>query len=804
MRVTNSLLFNTSLRNYQSSSQKLYDVNQQLASGLKIQNSYQDTGVYVDSMRLNSEIGTLTQASESSSKAQSFAKNTDTTLNDFTSDLDKFKTKLLQAANTSNSSTSLQALANELQSLRDQMKSLANTSINGQFLFSGSALSQKPISDDGTYNGNGESLTSLLGSGVELPYNIDGQSLFLGSDSDYNRVVSTNVVMYNQTDLHPDIMNNAGTNSTASEVYLSADDTIRDMVGDTDSTTSNDPNSVFYLSGRNTDGNTFSTKITMSSSSSVSDLLESIGQAYGNTSTNQKVDVSMNDYGQIEVKDLTTGHQTLEMNLFAAVDRSAAAGTSGNADQNNINDLIANPNVDIIAFNASNYTTINSASTIASRADINNSGTYRIGYPLENSSGTTATASTLLSDVLPSNVDNIVIGGTTLNVTATTTVQDLMSAIETENGLTAGSVRIENGQMIASDSTNTLNTTLVARDATNTAVSAFSIPDAINYTQRGFEKDGNELQSNVSQVVKSTNTYATDSTKLSEVAGVSTLNGTSFSLDFTDKNGNSNTATINLSNAGSTVSIDLNGDGDTTDANETFSILDGNGNATSADNVTYKQLNDVVSMLTSGTLPTTGVPAASTAFEEYNYAVKTAANSVEVTMDQDGRMNIMDRTASKSKIEFSMYDNNANDYSGTTSASLSFMANDSVTISNPSIDMFAQLDEMIEAVRSGTFNMSSTADDPRNMGIQNAISTIDHIADHVEKAHTQIGAYTNALTDAKDRVDTLTVNVKTVQADIIGADPAEAYLTFTQLSESYQAMLSSITKISSMSLLNYM
>lgn len=804
MRVTNSLLFNTSLRNYQSSSQKLYDVNQQLASGLKIQNSYQDTGVYVDSMRLNSEIGTLTQASESSSKAQSFAKNTDTTLNDFTSDLDKFKTKLLQAANTSNSSTSLQALANELQSLRDQMKSLANTSINGQFLFSGSALSQKPISDDGTYNGNGESLTSLLGSGVELPYNIDGQSLFLGSDSDYNRVVSTNVVMYNQTDLHPDIMNNAGTNSTASEVYLSADDTIRDMVGDTDSTTSNDPNSVFYLSGRNTNGNTFSTKITMSSSSSVSDLLESIGQAYGNTSTNQKVDVSMNDYGQIEVKDLTTGKQTLEMNLFAAVDRSAATGTSGNADQNNINDLIANPNVDIIAFNASNYTTINSASTIASRADINNSGTYRIGYPLENSSGTTATASTLLSDILPSNVDNIVIGGTTLNVTATTTVQDLMSAIETENGLTAGSVRIENGQMIASDSTNTLNTTLVARDATNTAVSAFSIPDAINYTQRGFEKNGNELQSNVSQVVKSTNTYATDSTKLSEVAGVSTLNGTSFSLDFTDKNGNSNTATINLSNAGSTVSIDLNGDGDTSDANETFSILDGNGNATSADNVTYKQLNDVVSMLTSGTLPTTGVPAASTAFEEYNYAVKTAANSVEVTMDQDGRMNIMDRTASKSKIEFSMYDNNASDYSGTTSASLSFMANDSVAISNPSIDMFAQLDEMIEAVRSGTFNMSSTADDPRNMGIQNAISTIDHISDHVEKAHTQIGAYTNALTDAKDRVDTLTVNVKTVQADIIGADPAEAYLTFTQLSQSYQAMLSSITKISSMSLLNYM
>ena len=804
MRVTNSLLFSTSLRNYQSSTNKLYDINQQIATGLKIQNSYEDSGVYVDTMRLSNQIDTLTQTSESSSKAQSFANNTDTTLNDFTSTLDTFKTKLLQASNGSNSTTSLQALGNELEALRNQMKSLANTSINGQFIFSGSALSQKPINDDGTYNGNGQSLTSVLGSGVELPYNIDGQSLFLGSDSDYSRTVSTNVAMYNQTDLHPAIMSNSGTDTTASEVYLSADDTIRDMVGDTDSTTSNDPNSIFYLSGRNTDGNTFSTKITMSSSSSVSDLLESIGQAYGNTSTNQKVDVSMNTNGQIEVKDMTTGNQVLEMNLFAAVDRTATAGTSGNADQVDINNLLANPNVDIISFNASNYTTTNSASTIASRADINNTGTYRIGYPFENSSGTTATASTLLSDIMPSNVDNILIGGTTLNVTATTTVQDLMSTIETANGLTAGSIRIENGQIIASDSTNALSTTLIARDATNTAVSAFSIPDAINYTQRGFEKNGNELQSNVSQVAKATNEYATDSTKLSDVAGVDTLNGKSLTLNFTDKNGNSNTATINLSNTGSSVSIDLNGDGDTTDTDETFSILDANGNATSADNMTYKQLNDIVGMLTSGTLPTTGVPAASTPTEEYNYAVKTAANTVSVSLDEQGRINILDRTASTSNIEFSMFDNDASNYSGTTSAALAFNANDSVAISNPSMDLFGQLDEMIAAVRAGSFHMDSTSSDPRNMGIQNAISTLDHIADHVEKAHTQIGSYSNALTSAKDRVDTLKVNVQTVQTNIVGVDIAEAYLQQTQILTSYNAMLSSISKINSLSLLNYM
>lgn len=803
MRVTNALLYNTSLRNYRTSSEKLYNINQQLASGMKIQNSYENTGIYVDTMRLNYEISTLTQSSESSSKAKSFADNTDSTLTEITSKFDLFKTKLSQAANASNSTTSLEAIANELEAIKEQLIGLSNTSINGQFLFSGSAVATKPISSDGTYNGNDDSLTAVIGSGVELPYNVDGKSLFLGTDSDYSKVISTNVGMLNQTALHPAIMNNAGSDATSSEVYLTGEDTIRDMVGDTDSDKTNNPNTVFYLSGRNPNGETFSTKITMSATSSVDDLMESIGNAYGNTSTNNVVNVSMNANGQIEVKDLTTGNQVLEMNLFGAVDRDAAAGTSGDADQTDVNALLSNSNVDIIAFNASNYTSTNTATTITSRADIYNAGVYRVGYPLETSSGDAAKASTLLSTVLPANVDNILVGGTAMAVTAATTVQDLMSAIETEYGLTAGSVRIEDGQMIADDPSATLNATLVARDGL-TATSGFSIPDAINYTERGFAKDGNELNGNVSQVVVGTNEYATATTKLSEVAGVDTLNGKSLTLDFKDKNGNSNTATINFANAGSSVSIDLNNDGDTTDTNETFSILNGSGNVTSADDVTYQQLTDIISMLTSGTLPTDGVPAASTDAEEYNYAIKTAQNSVEVELDYKGRISILDRTASESKIEFSMYDSDSGDYSGTTSTALSFMANDSVTIENPTIDIFGQLEEMIAAVRSGNFRMDSDADDPRNIGIQNALSQIDHISDHVTKEHTKIGAYSNALKDAKETTDTLKVNVQTVQTDIVGVDPTEAYLEFTQINTSYQAMLSTITKVASMSLLDYM
>nr|MBP9493169.1 flagellin [Sulfurospirillum sp.] len=100
--------------------------------------------------------------------------------------------------------------------------------------------------------------------------------------------------------------------------------------------------------------------------------------------------------------------------------------------------------------------------------------------------------------------------------------------------------------------------------------------------------------------------------------------------------------------------------------------------------------------------------------------------------------------------------------------------------------------------------MDADSEDPRNIGLQNALSQLDHILDHVTKEHTKIGAYSNALGDANERAEYLSLNVKTVRSSVIDVDTAEAYLQFNQISNSYQAMLSTIAKINSMSLLNYM
>jgi len=664
MRVTNSLFYTNAANDYQRNMQELYKTNTQISSGLKIQNSFEDSGTYVDAMRLNYEVATLEQVKESSSKAQTYANNTDQVFNQFTDALTQFKTKLIQSANETNSETSLNALANELQVLRDHMVSLGNTSINGKYLFSGSAVKIKPVSSDGTYNGNAGNLEATIGSNVKLPYNIDGQSLFLGKDSDYSKIVSTNVVMYNQTTQA----------ASGDNAYLKSSDTIQDMVGG-DETTNGTP--VFYLSGRKSNGDTFNTKIPISTTSKVSNLLDKIGTTYGNTSTNQIVNVSLNDYGQIEVKDLQQGNSLLQMNLFGAIDRTGS-GAVGGADQSDIELLSSQANVEIISFLKSNFTN---------------------------------------SDAL--------------------------------------------------------------------------LSDTSNYSIRGFEKDGDTLSGNVSQFAKSTNIYATSMTKISDVAGSSSLNGKKLLLTGNNINGTTFNAEIDFNTSGSTFSLD----GGTTN----YTLFDANGNATSADEVTYQQLNDVVSMITSNILPT----SINTAID-YNTAVTAAQKDVSVTLDAQGKMQIKDNNNSVSQIDFTMYDADANTFNGTAAPALTFMANDAIMTDEPNVNIFQQLDSMIQAVKNGNNSMDSSSTDPRNIGIQNSILQIDHISDHVIRMQTKIGSYSNALSQANDRSSLLSINVQTVRSEVIDVDVGEAYMKFNQLSNSYQAMLSTVAKINSMTLLNYM
>lgn len=249
MRITSSMYYDSIYSQSNSKLTKnLFDVNKQIASGLSIQYAQDDIRTFTETMRLDNEIASLGQIKSSTSSALKMSDQSDSVLNEFETSMNRMRTLLLSAANGTNDETSLDAIAQELRSIEDHFKNLANTSINGQYLFSGSAVDVKPISDDGTYMGNDGILKAFTGSKTSQQYNVSGSELFLGEKKLVKREITTNVAQADLSAKYPDFTNPA---VTGSPKQITGSSTIRDLMGDSDNVVDVGVPKHFFLCQRN-------------------------------------------------------------------------------------------------------------------------------------------------------------------------------------------------------------------------------------------------------------------------------------------------------------------------------------------------------------------------------------------------------------------------------------------------------------------------------------------------------------------------------------------------------------------------
>lgn len=702
MRIASDMYYkNIYGTNNSQLSKSLFDVNKQIASRLKIQYAQDDIRTFTETMRLDNEITTLDQTKKSVQSALKFSDQTDAVLNEFETAMNRARTLLVNAANGTNSETSLDAIAHELRGLEEHFKSLSNTSINGQYLFSGSAVDTKPIASDGSYRGNDAILKAFTGSGTSQQYNINGAELFLGEEQTVRREISTNVVQYSLSAKYPDF-----SDSTVSGVskHLTSSDTIRDMMGDTDNTADTLSKHFFYISGTKSDGTAFKEKISMNDEQKVDDLLKQIGDIYGNTADLDVVNVSLNSYGQIVIEDKMKGSSKIDFHMVGATDFDLTDGTNA-------------ADIDDITLYGANA------------GKIDNLG-----------SGET-------------NFDKIMLG------TSTATNPNLFIKEFVKSSLGAA-------ESVAT--TNTIEGTL--------------------YDRTEFSKEGAMLSSSTPQIIKETNAFATASTKLSEVASES-LDGKSFVFEGTNVSGSPYSATINLTTAGSSFTI----------GGSTYTIYDMNTprGAVAADEMTYKQLMDVMNMVVTG-----NIPAANSA-TGYDAAISAADLGARTFLSYDGKITFEEIGTGNTKASMALYDANSGDFSAAASV-MTFNTNNAVTVRDPKTDFFKTFDAMITAVENYKLYPDGSSGDVRNVGIENAIKMMDDLQDHIFKSHSQVGAQSNALTNSLQRTEMLKMSSVGLRSSVIDTDLAEAYLNLQQLNTNYQAMLSTVGKISQLSLVNYL
>lgn len=812
MRVTSSMyyqsLYGSNSKQLQS---RLFDVNKQIASGLQIQYASDDIETFSNTMRLDNEISALQQVQKSTESGYKVSNQTDGVLNEFTTSLDRVRTLILQASNASQSNSSMDAIAAELRGVESHFKNLANTSINGRYLFSGSTVDTKPIADDGTYMGNDQSMQSFLGSGVKQDYNLTGAELFLGEESLIKRRVTTNVPQYSLTEKYPDF---SDPTVSGIEKTITTQSTIYDLMGDLDTDPSNGYGSHFYIQGAQSDGKSFTSHIKMDQTDTVNDLLINIGNAFGNTPALNVVNVTLNQYGEILVEDKINGSSKLDFHMVGATDYDASDGT----DAGDINSALYGVNagqLSNLSEGETNFDLLINGISEATNKNLHVKN-FILSSPAKEISQATYSMDRAVaaSDILSLSVtdrDGVITSyNQAFTVDPATTYAALEASIEADGNFLVSVSGDDITLNVTQQGTANgiyINTPLANNDASGTGAVTVTatVENDLLHDKMHFSKNGAILSSSVPQILSDGNAFAGPSTKLSEVADLSkgitgSIDGTTLSFSGLDITGTPYDVRINLNSAGSTFSFDTDNNGVYDDPEYNIYNMDSTRVAVDADEMTYRQLMDVINMVVSNTLPASGT--ASTALE-YDQAVSSSSFISNTTLTYDGKIEFGQLNTSSTKASISLHDLNSGDFTANAPV-MTFNSNNALTINDPKTDFFKSLDEVISAIEEHKLYPDGTTSIRRNIGMENSVSVIDDLQIHLSRSHATVGANSNTLETSLERTSLLEISTMTLRSSIIDTDLAEASLTLTQLSLNYEAMLSTVGKVSKLSLVNYL
>jgi flagellar hook-associated protein 3 FlgL len=204
--ITNGLAQNT---------QRQDQVLQELASGQKLNSPSDDPAAVASLVSIRTESSSVTQYLSNISSLTGSLQVADSALNSVVEELTSAVSLGTEGANGTLNSANQQAIAQEVQGIQQQILSLANTSYNGQYLFSGTATTTQPYVADSssssgvTYKGNSNINSVEISEGQAMPINMPGSQLFSNSTTD---------VFQSLQDLYNALENGGDVSSATTEV----------------------------------------------------------------------------------------------------------------------------------------------------------------------------------------------------------------------------------------------------------------------------------------------------------------------------------------------------------------------------------------------------------------------------------------------------------------------------------------------------------------------------------------------------------------------------------------------------------
>jgi flagellar hook-associated protein 3 FlgL len=187
MRVDPNYVVNLATAVDQSSSDE-NTLTGELSSGLRISSLQDDPVAVAQSTLMTSAIAKDDRYVQTASNESSLLQVADTTLGEVVKQLTSALSLAVQGNSGTLNASNLATVTQQLSGIRDQVLSLANTSYQGQYLFSGSQGSVQPFTLDTsttpattTYNGDASLQSVETPSGQKIQVNLPGSDVFGGA-----------------------------------------------------------------------------------------------------------------------------------------------------------------------------------------------------------------------------------------------------------------------------------------------------------------------------------------------------------------------------------------------------------------------------------------------------------------------------------------------------------------------------------------------------------------------------------------------------------------------------------------------
>jgi flagellar hook-associated protein 3 FlgL len=163
----------------------------QLSSGLRVASLSDDPVAVGQASLLNSSIGEDDSFVQTATSAQSLMQVTDSALSSVVTQLTSALSLAVEGNSGTANASNLISLSQQLGSIRDQVVSLANTSYQGTYVFSGSRGDVQPYSVDSsvspavaTYAGDSQAGTVTTSTGQQVQTGLAGSAVFSAPGAD--------------------------------------------------------------------------------------------------------------------------------------------------------------------------------------------------------------------------------------------------------------------------------------------------------------------------------------------------------------------------------------------------------------------------------------------------------------------------------------------------------------------------------------------------------------------------------------------------------------------------------------------